>query len=192
MATLERGFKSWSERVAAAMRVELGIAQHAPLPALRLADHLGVAVITPHDIPEMPAEVLKQLTVTDREGWSAVSFTTNGAATIIRNPSNSSGRQSSDLMHELSHVILEHEPSQLILSETGEFAMRSFNAKQEDEANWLGWTLLLPRVALAHCVARRLSISAIAREYEVSQRLVTYRRGVTGVELQHVRRRKTS
>ena|SRR5438270_12072190 len=192
MATLKRGFKSWSERVAAAIRVELGIAQQAPLPARRLADHLDVAVITPHDIPAMPVDVLKQLTETDRYGWSAVSFTKNGATTIIHNPSNSSGRQSSDLMHELSHIILEHEPSQLILSETGQFAMRSFNAKQEDEANCLGWTLLLPRSALAHCIARRLSSSAIAHEYQVSQTLVAYRRRVTGVDLQDVRRRKTS
>lgn len=190
MAILDRGFKSWCERVATAMRVGLGIAAHAPLPARRLADHLGVAVITPHDVPGIPREVLKQLTETDPYGWSAVSFTTGGSTTVIRNPGNSVGRQSSDLMHELSHIILEHEPSQLILSESGQFAMRSFNAKQEDEANWLGWTLLLPRPALIRCISRRLSSSAIASEYEVSQKLVTYRRGVTGVDVQHVRRKR--
>ena len=190
MAKLERGFKAWSERVAAAMRVELGIAGHAPLPARQLADHLEVTVITPRDIPDMPVDVLKQLTETDRYGWSAVSFTINGSTTIIQNAGNSAGRQSSDLMHELSHIILEHEPSQLILSESGQFAMRSFNEKQEDEANWLAGTLLLPRAALTRCVARRLASSAIAQEYVVSEKLVTYRRGVTGVDLQHGRRRR--
>jgi len=189
MAKLDRGFKSWSERVAAAMRVELGIEAHGPLPARRLAEHLNVAVIAPHDISGMPADALKQLTETDRYGWSAVSFTIDGSTTIIQNAGNSSGRQSSDLMHELSHIILGHEPSQLILSESGEIAMRSFNEKQEDEANWLAGTLLLPRAALVRCIARRLSSSAIANEYVVSEKLVTYRRGVTGVDLQHARRR---
>ncbi len=189
MAKLDRGFKSWSERVAEAMRIELGVAAHAPLPARQLAEHLNISVITPHDIPEMPAEALKQLTETDRYGWSAVSFTIDGSTTIIQNAGNSVGRQSSDLTHELAHIILEHEPSQLILSETGKFAMRSFNEKQEDEANWLAGVLLLPRAALARCIARRLSSAAIAMEYVVSEKLVKYRRSVTGVDLQHARRR---
>lgn len=173
------------------MRVELGIALHAPLPARQLAEHLGVVVITPADVPGMTADDLKQLTQTDRYGWSAVSFTIDGSTTIIQNAGNSVGRQSSDLMHELSHIILEHEPSQLILLESGQFAMRSFNEKQEDEANWLAGTLLLPRVALASCVARRLSSSAIAQQYIVSEKLVTYRRGITGIDLQHRRRIRT-
>jgi hypothetical protein len=184
MATLERGFKSWCERVAAAMRVELEIASHAPLSARQLAEHLGIEIITLHDIHGLPAEVLRQLCEVDPYGWSAVSFTVDGTTTIVSNSQNSSGRQSSDIMHELSHVILEHEPSQLILSERGEFAMRSFHSKQEDEANWLGWTLLLPRVALMHCKANRKTASEISAEYDVSQKLVAYRRGVTGVDLQ--------
>jgi len=189
MATLERGFKSWCERVAAAMRVELQLALHTPLPAQRLADHLGIEIITPYDIPDLPTEALRQLTTVDRFGWSGVSFAVDGVTTVIRNPSNSAGRQSSDIMHELSHVILDHEPTQLILSETANVAMRSFDAKQEDEANWLGWTILLPRLALMHCVHRRLSIAAIANEYEVSTKLVTFRQRVTGVEVQSRRRR---
>jgi Protein of unknown function (Hypoth_ymh)/IrrE N-terminal-like domain len=74
-------------------------------------------------------------------------------------------------MHELS-VVLNHEPSQVILSMAGEMAMRNYDGKQEDEANWLGWMLLLPRPALAHCVRMKLTVSQIAEEYEVSEQLV--------------------
>jgi IrrE N-terminal-like domain len=190
MATLERGFKSWCERVATAMRVELQLAPHAPLPAQRLAEHLGIEIITPHDIPDLPPDALRQLTTVDRFGWSAVSFAVDGITTVIKNPNNSAGRQSSDIMHELSHVILDHEPTQLILSEAADVAMRSFDAKQEDEANWLGWTMLLPRPALIHCAHRRLSPANIASEYEVSATLVAFRQRVTGVDLQ-TRRRHT-
>src|SRR5688572_22460130 len=107
MATLERGFKSWCERSAGAIRVELGLSPHAPLLARALADHLGIAVTTPYDIPDLPADALQQLTKVDPSGWSAVSFTVGGVTTIIFNPCNSPGRQSSDIMHELAHVILK-------------------------------------------------------------------------------------
>jgi len=112
--------------------------------------------------------------------------------TVIYNPNNSPGRQSSDVMHELAHVVLEHEPSQLILSIKGDIAMRSFNAKQEDEANWLGWTLLLPKVALEQCASQKKHVSQIATDYCVSEQLVAFRRRMTGLDLQARRRRRAT
>lgn len=184
MSTFERGFKAWSERTAGGLRAELQLPAHAPLSAFALAQHLGIELITPHDLPQLPPQDLNQLTHVDRSGWSAVSFTLEGVTTVIYNSGNSRGRQSSDIMHEIAHSICEHEPSQIILSESAPLAMRSFNAKQEDEANWLGWTLLLPRPALMHCNATGMTVEQIAEHYAVSEQLVTFRRGVTGVDLQ--------
>jgi Zn-dependent peptidase ImmA (M78 family) len=113
----------------------------------------------------------------DPQGWSAASYTVFGATTVIYNGKNSKGRQSSDIVHELAHVILDHEPSQVILSMDGEIAMHSFDAKQEDEANWFGWTLLLPRPALLHCAQMKVTVPQIAEEYKVSEQLVTFRAG---------------
>ena len=104
--------------------------------------------------------------------------------TVIYNDQNSPGRQSSDIMHELSHIILDHDPSQVILSVDGQIGMRSFDPKQEDEANWLGWTLLLPRPALMHCIQSGRSASQIAVDYNVSEQLVKYGSGVTGANRQ--------
>lgn len=173
------------------MRTELGLSQHDPLAALSLAAYLSIEVITPYDLADLPNSVLKQLTETDPDGWSAVSFSVDEQVTVICNSKKSPGRQSSDIMHELAHVILEHDPSQLILSETGQFAMRSFDAKQEDEANWLGWTLLLPRPALTHCALLSLSTMQIATKYGVSETLVAFRRRMTGIDFQR-RRKKTA
>lgn len=184
MATLERGFKSWCERSALAIRAELAIETHAPLGVRQLAEHLGVRLLTPGDLPGLPSEILVQLTQNDPQGWSAVSYTVGDVTTVIYNGQNSKGRQSSDIVHELAHVILDHEPSQVILSVDGEIAMRSFDAKQEDEANWFGWTLLLPRPALMHCAAMKLTVSQVAETYEVSEQLVTFRRRLTGVDRQ--------
>ena len=184
MPTLERGFKSWCERSALATRTELSIESHAPLAARRLAAHLGAALLKPSDLMGLPPEILHQLTAKDPHGWSAVSFIVEDQVTIIYNDKNSSGRQSSDIMHELSHIILDHEPSQVILSIDGSIGMRSFDAKHEDEANWLGWTLLLPRPALMHCVDLGLGTAQIAVNFDVSEQLVRYRTGVTGVQRQ--------
>jgi Zn-dependent peptidase ImmA (M78 family) len=184
MATLERGFKSWCERSALAIRAELAIDAHGPLRVRQLAEHLGVSLFTPGDLPGLPSEILVQLTHNDPQGWSAVSYTVGDMTTVIYNPKNSKGRQSSDIVHELAHVILDHEPSQVILSMDGEIAMRSFDARQEDEANWFGWTLLLPRPALLHCAQMKLTAPQIAEEYEVSEQLVTFRRRLTGVDRQ--------
>lgn len=167
-----------------AIRAELSIEAHAPLKARELANHLGVGLLTPRDIPGLPEDVLEQLTQRDPQGWSAVSFAIGDANIIIFNGNSSTGRQSSDIMHELSHVILNHEPSQVILSVDGQLAMRTFDPKQEDEANWLGWTLLLPRPALMRCATLRLSTVQIAAEYEVSEQLVKFRSGITGVHRQ--------
>jgi Zn-dependent peptidase ImmA (M78 family) len=191
MPTLERGFKSWCERSALATRKELSIEAHAPLPARRLAAHLGAILLTPSDLPGLPTEILHQLTRKDSHGWSAVSFVFDEQVTIIYNGRNSSGRQSSDIMHELSHIILDHEPSQVILSVDGSIGMRSFDTKQEDEANWLGWTLLLPRPALMHCIHLGFDPAQIAVDYDVSEQLVKYRLGITGVHRQSRVRRQT-
>lgn len=190
MAILERGFKSWCERTALAVRAELAIETHGPLCPRQLAAHLGVELITPTDVPKLPAATLRQLTEENPEGWSAVSFTVSGATTIVYNANNSPGRQASDIMHEISHFMLNHEPSQVILSIDGQLAMRSFDGKQEDEANWFGWTMLLPRTALVHCAHLRMNSAEIARTYGVSGKLVEFRQRMTGVLAQLRRTRK--
>jgi IrrE N-terminal-like domain len=184
MPTLERGFKSWCERSALATRTELSIEAHAPLAARALAAHLGISLLTPGDLSGLPTDILNQLTHKDPQGWSAVSFMVDEQVTIIYNDRNSPGRQSSDIMHELSHIILDHDPSQVILSVDGSIGMRSFDAKQEDEANWLGWTLLLPRPALVHCLRLGRTAAEIAKEFDVSEQLVKYRTGITGINRQ--------
>jgi Zn-dependent peptidase ImmA (M78 family) len=190
MPTFERGFKAWCERTAVATRLELQLEPRAPLGARALAQHLGVELITPHDLSELSESDLRQLMHTDRIGWSAVSFTIDDRTTVIYNSTNSRGRQSSDIMHEIAHILRQHEPTQIILSDTTPFAMRSFDSKQEDEANWLGWTLLLPRPALEHCADLDLSVDQIAERYEVSEQLVNFRRRMTGIERQRRQRTK--
>ncbi|ALA59341.1 ImmA/IrrE family metallo-endopeptidase [Nitrospira moscoviensis] len=193
MATFDRGFKTFAERTSANIRRELGLAPYDSLDVLKLAEFLDVTVMTPRHIPGLPKQVLDQLENRDRFGWHAVSVIVPGGRTLlIYNPRKSVGRKASDIVHELAHIIQDHKPSTVILSQDGSFAMRTYDQKHEDEANWLGWSLLLPREALIKAVRQRMSIEAIAAFYGVSTQLVNYRMGVTGVAVQLARMRRNN
>jgi hypothetical protein len=180
---LERGFKTWAERTALSLRRDLGLSPDAPMNPTLLAEYLQVRLCTPGDIDDLPDSVRTQLLVVDPWGWSAVSQFSSDHAMIIYNP-HSKGRQASDIMHELAHFILAHDQGPLIMSHDGTFVMRSYDRKQEDEANWLAWTLLLPREALLDARRSSLSIAAIAEQYGVSEPLVTFRLQTSGIEAQ--------
>ena len=183
-ATLDRGFKSWAERTATSLRGELGLSPNDLLRPLDLATYLETLLWTPHNVPNLPTDVLDQLMQKDPWGWSAVSVVQDGSAVIIYNPRHSPGRQSSDIVHELAHQILGHEPARLIMSHDGSFVMRSYDQKDEDEANWLAWALLVPRDGLVTCKRRKLKIEEIANHFGVTETLVKFRLRMTGVEAQ--------
>lgn len=180
----ERGFKSWAERTSLSFRADLGLLSHAPLPPRRLADYLGVRLLTPRDIPGLSQKVLDQLLRNDPFGWSAVGVRRGDRIDVIFNPKHSLGRQASDIMHELAHIILDHEPATLIMSHDGSFRLRSFDQRREDEANWLAWSLLLPRDALLWCRRRGIGAEQIAEAYGVTETLVSFRLRMTGIETQ--------
>jgi len=77
------------------------------------------------------------------------------------------------------------------MSADGQLVMRTYDQKQEDEANWLAWALLLPRDALLHNRRMKATVEQIAERYGVTETLVQFRMRVTGVEAQ-VRARKHS
>jgi hypothetical protein len=190
--TLDRGFKAWAERTATTIRAELDLAANSPLPPARLAEHLGVVLWTCADVPGITPDILEQLTVHDPWGWSAVTIAVQGRVIVVYNDRKSPGRQASDIAHELAHVILSHEPATVILSEAVDLSMRTFDQKQEDEANCLAWALLLPRDALFHARRSRLPLERIAAAFGVTETLVQYRLRMTGIDVQLKRRRRFS
>lgn len=181
--TLERGFKAWAERTANSLRHELGISSETRFDLKGLARMLEVRLMTPADVPGVPKEVLQALLIDDPNGWSAVSLVSGERAVVIYNPRHSKARQASDIAHELAHFILSHQPAKLVVSPDGQIVMRSYNSKQEEEANWLGWSLLLPREALLDASRQRLSKGQIAQLYGVSETLVDFRMQITGVRV---------
>jgi len=181
MPNFERGFKTWAENISSSIRKELGIKPHDPLPVNALANHLKIILFVPNDISEVPNECLKQLLEKDPGGWSATTFHIGDRAVIIYNPKHSKKRQASDVMHEFSHILCNHELAQIILSVDGSIVMKSFDKKQEDEAAWLSGCLLLPRAALLHIKFNRIDDETASNLYCVTNDMLRYRVNVSGV-----------
>src|SRR5713226_8901521 len=116
MGNMDRGFKAWAERTSTSLRKELGLNSTDALDPKGLAECLGVRLFTPRDIPGVPRAVLNQLLEKDPWGWSAVSQVSEDGPLVIYNPRHSAGRQASDIIHELAHIILDHNPAKLIIS----------------------------------------------------------------------------
>jgi IrrE N-terminal-like domain len=181
---VQRGFKAAAERIAAEQRQLLGLSTVAPLLARLLANHHRIILIEPAQIPGMTPAFLTQLLIIDPSAWSGVTLEANSRVAIIYNSEHSPARQESDIMHELSHIFCNHQPTQLVQLNNLPIVLRSFDSTQEDEASWLSGCLKLPRPALLWARQRGMDDAAIAAHFEMSIDLAIYRRNKTGVDRQ--------
>ena len=186
---MKRGFKSWCETTAIGYRKTLKLEKYSPLLPQRLADHLKIRLFTPNKIPGLSSEDIKTLTGKNNT-WSAVTISQGNDSIIIYNSSHTKNRQNNDIMHELAHIIIGHNPlNNLISSETG-LLMRDFEKEQEEEADWLAATLLLPKDALMKIQFGKISQDFASSQYGVSKKLLDMRLNTSGVRAIHTRARK--
>ena len=179
-----RGFKTWSEQTALRARQKLKLSASSPLDPLRLAELLGVFVLQPNDLPDLGEEVRLRLASVHSDCWSAITVSDGSCHLIVVNSSHAKSRLNSSLAHEIAHIILGHEPSMMFMSSTGGMALRTYNEEQEEEANWLGGCLLLPREALIGIRRRGGSDDDVCTGYGVSPAMLRFRCNVTGIETQ--------
>jgi hypothetical protein len=181
---LERGFKTWCENVSLQIRTELGLTGTAPLQPEALAKHLNVLLWKPIDIRGLSPEARVVLLGKERNSWSAVTVSFAGVDAVIHNSSHSKARQSSDIMHELSHILIGHEPGKIFLSQNGQIMLRTYDQTQEEEAACLANALLLPREVLLLIKRSGMSDNKACEVYGVSRKLLTFRINISGVNRQ--------
>ena len=145
---MRRGFKSWCENASSEYRSHLGLDLGARLEPRDLARHLGVLVRIPNELSGLSRQSIRQLTIVDPDSWSAVTVAARGKNLVIVNSAHARTRQRSSLAHELAHVIPNHRPSKTRVSKEGILFRDRYDTEQEEEADWLGGTLLLPRGGL--------------------------------------------
>jgi Zn-dependent peptidase ImmA (M78 family) len=180
---VRHGFKAQSERSAALARTALGLKPNTPLDPWEYAKHLKVIVLK-FETLSLSAQTKSQLTVRDPDSWSAMTLQEQDKFIIVLNPCHARTRQRSDLMHELAHIELRHSPARVEVSESGFLLLSDYSDEQEQEADWFGAALLLPRDGLVRLRAARKSPAEIAAHYGVSEQLCQWRLRTTGVETQ--------
>jgi Zn-dependent peptidase ImmA (M78 family) len=181
---LERGFKTRSENISALIRSKLDITPVKPLTYKQLASYLSVDILELVNLKHLALNSKTYLASKEGDEWSAVTVASSQRVVIVANPSHSAARHSSSIMHELAHIILEHAPSKVFVTDTS-FALRDYDEKQEAEADWLAGSLLLPRVALQKAIYQNLPKATVLSEYSVSSDLYEYRKRITGITRQY-------
>ena len=188
MSLLRRGFKTWCENAARGYRREFGLDAFAALNPRLLASKLNVKIWTPKDVPGLPVTALRQLTVVDPDDWSAVTICVNEQSRIIINDRHSPERQNNSLMHELSHLLLEHNAARVFVSPTGQMLLSDYDKVQEEEADCFSSTLLVPRDALLAVLRIGHDEKRVAEHFCVTRDLIRMRVNKTGVNKQLGRR----
>lgn len=185
-----RGFKSQCERRSVELRKQVDATPSQPLSGDLLAELMGVKVWSTNMVRNIPRDTLETLNDEADDSWSAITMRINSSNLIIYKPVRSSGRRNSVIMHELSHIILGHELASACILEDGSLVPGNFSQDQEDEADWLAGTLLLPRPALLDIRRRSLSNAEACSTYMVSKEMLTWRFRMTGVDYQLRRTRQ--
>jgi len=178
--SLPRGFKANAERESLRLRGELGLRPAQALDVTKLAGYMGVEIISAADLIDIAR--LEELERIQAYSFSAATFEVAGRTIIVSSPLRISGRLASDIAHELSHLLLKHELSEV--REISGVPFRTCRPDEEEQATNFGGTLLLPRPLLAAAGRQGLGPEEIAERYAVTVEMARFRYHSTGVRNQ--------
>ncbi|MBI1759230.1 MAG: ImmA/IrrE family metallo-endopeptidase [Actinobacteria bacterium] len=182
--TLPRGFKATAEREATRIRHEMGVSEGDPVNILSVAEHVQAIVVGADRL--VAIERLEELERLQAYAFSAATFDVKGKSYIVTNPLRSRGRLASDVAHEIAHLLLQHDLTEIREIEGVPF--RTCRPDEEEQATVFGGTLLLPRPLLLNAARRGLGPEQIAVAYGVTTEMARFRYTTTGVAKQVLRR----
>ncbi len=179
MRVLERSLRDWCENEGIRWRRELKMYAYDPLPSRRLAQHLEVPVLNPTEIPGIDKQTLRCL-LEEEAGWSAIALPINeGKHLIIYNPTHATTRHESNVMHELAHLLLGHQPIRFH-QVSGTIPVREYRTADEKAAEYLGGCLQITARGLDWAFQRNMAHCEIAEHFGASVQMVRYRCNMTG------------
>lgn len=175
--------------MSAAARAQLGLGPKDLLDPWRYADTLGYLVFGADEL-DLAAAHATQLLAKDAASWSGMTLYEEGVHVIVLNSAHALVRQRSTLMHEIAHILLDHAPASVQVSDSGIILLSDYSDEQEDEADWLGAALLLPEAALLDHRGSGKTMVEVARLFGVSEDICAWRCRMTGVEKRLAYRRR--
>lgn len=178
--SLRRGFKAEANRISLALRRDLGLVSHEPIDLFALAKRFRAYVAPLSEFADECPEAVHHFTHVERGAFSAATVPLeNGRRVIIFNDSHSTGRRNSNLAHEIAHLALGHEFT-LPIDTTG---CRNIDRDVEDEANWLGPTILIPNEAALHILRQAMDTAAACQVYGVTTAVLQMRVNASGARI---------
>jgi hypothetical protein len=175
---LRHGFKADAERLAIAVREELGLGPTQPLNCGDVCRELGIPTITISDLVAAGASPKSVRCIASPGArFSAMTVASGTKRLIVYNSHHPPGRHSNSLAHEISHILLEHPLAPAL----GVGGCRMWDAVLEAEADWQAGALLVPRDAAFAWMRSGGSLEDGAQHFGVSLPLFRWRVNQTGV-----------
>ena len=174
---LPYSFRKRCEAIASEQRSAIRIRAFDACPARLLAEALQVTIMLPNEIPNSDPQQLALLTNSD--SWSA-GIVRKNPTWIVYNPRHSSTRWEASIMHEIAHILLQHQP--VGFDRTTGLPLRHY--RNEQEANFLGGCLQIPRRGLLWAAQNKMNRCEVAQHFLASKAMVNCRCNITGVKLE--------
>lgn len=174
----QRGFKAEAERFALSLRAELDLAVTDALDPFALTKHLEIPAISVEELQRHGANSRSISRLTSaRSGFSALTICEGTRKLIVYNPRHAPTRRANSMLHEVSHVVLEHPPAPAL----GTGGCRYWDSRLEAEADWQAAALLVPRDGAFAWLQAGNSIADGATNFGVSEALFRWRANHTGI-----------
>lgn len=176
--------KSHVNRIALETRAELGLGNLDLLDPLSLAEFLDIPVLGLSSLQSQEPAGTHHFLQEDPQAFSAVTVFSGPKRLVVHNDAHESGRQASNIAHELSHGLLQHAPTPALDS----MGCRDWDQVIEDEAQWLAGALLITEEAAIWTVRQGLDLSQVAQRFGVSVDMARWRINMTGARKRVSRR----
>jgi hypothetical protein len=189
---MRRGFKTEARKLALELRAELGLDAYEQFDPYSMADEYGIPILQLGDLGEDPAarEAAAHYTQSGSAVFSAALVPIGNRRFILDNDEHDPRRRRNSVSHEMSHLVLEHEFSEVLLTADG---CRALSRDKEDEADWLGGELLIPYDAAERAARLDWEDEQVADVYNVSIPLARMRMNYSGARkvVANMRARRT-
>jgi len=176
---MKRGFKTEARKLALELRAELGVDAYGKFDPYALAAEYGIPVFLLSDLGQDPAarEAAAHYARDGSVTFSAALVPASSRRLILDNDAHDPRRRRNSVSHEITHLVLEHEFGQVLLTRDG---YRPFSPDNEEEADWLGGELLIPYGAAERAARLDWDDEQVAETYDVSIPLARMRMNYSG------------
>lgn len=169
--------KAALQRLAAAVRAELGLADTEPFDPHLWSREYGVPFLAIDELPISDA-ARDRFTRDAPELWSAALLRDGSGHVVVYNQAHSTVRVRSNLAHEAAHLVAEHQLTPAWLDRQGKCS--GTTRAQETEAAELAGALLVPADRARALAIRGTDPSNVAVQYGVSVDMARWRLDVSG------------